>query len=692
MRLAVPALSAMGLGALLAIGLGAIAPARADVARVEILERSDFAGGIGFGQVGAYERLRGRLHYRVDPAAAHNRQIVDIDKAPVDADGLVAFSGDFLLLRPKDPSRGNGALLYDVNNRGRLLALGYFNAAPRSNDPRTVEDAGTGFLMRHGFTVMWSGWNWDMTDDNDGPQLDVPIAMEDGAPAVGRIAYEFAVTEPARTAFIAGMAAHGFPLAHADPTATLTVRDRPGDARVELPRKDWVLARIAEDGTLVPSDRFITAERPFKPGRIYELVIDAFESRVVGLGLAAIRDGLDHFRNDPALNIDRVVIFGHSQSARLIAHMLWQGLHLNAAGRPVFDGAYVRVAGAGKGSFNHRFAQTSRHFSQFEDLIYPTDFFPFSTATTTDPVTGQTASLFDRAREAGAGVGGTVPKVFFTNSSAEYWARAASLLHTDTLGRRDVAPDPNARIYALLGAQHFHARWPTPRQFEYCVNPLDKRPTTRALLLALDAWVKDGTEPPASAYPSIARGELGTLDRYLASLPVGIPPTRPESFLTPPRLDHGARFRTAGIEDQVPPLVTGVYETRVPLPDGDGNDRGGIGFPLIQAPLGTHLGWNPRNQATGGAKAISRWLGSFVPFAATRADRLARGDLRPSLAERYGDRAGYALAITTAVEDFASRGFILADEKAAMVADALGLYDRIVARDPDDAGCAYLSD
>ena len=666
---------------LLLAALAGAWPAAARVERVEVTSREPFAGGRPFGAAGSYEKIRGRIHYAVEPDAVFNRAIRDIDLAPRDADGLVRFAGDFLLIRPVEPARGNHVLLFDVTNRGNLTALGIFNSERSGNDPAT---AGNGWLMREGYTLLAAAWNWDVPPGSDRLEIALPVARNpDGSPITGRIAYEFTVDHPTRTAFVGGISAKGHPLA-GDPRPVLTVRDGPEAPRNIIPRSRYRLTRLLADGREVPSNLHVTADFAFEPGRIYELVVTVRDPRVVGLGMAAVRDAIRHFREDEALSIRHALIFGHSQSGRFIATMILDGLFFDERG-PVFDGAFVRVAGAGKGSFNFRFAQTTRHFSQFEEHIYPTDFFPFSTAPSTDPFTGRRASLFDRARALGF-----VPKVIFTNSSTEYWSRAASLLHTTADGRADLPPDPKSRIYALLGAQHFFARWPTTRGLEYCVNPADKRPVARALLKALTRWVVDGTPPPPSRYPTLARGELGDLDAYLAALPRGFAPARPEGHLVPPRLDFGPRFDTEGIMDLVPPRVTGHYRALLPLPNRDGNGTGGVPLPWILAPLGSHLGFNPRSPATGGHAIISRWLGAFIPFARTQAERMAALDPRPSIEERYGDRNGYERAFAAAVDHAIREGFLLAEEREAVIADQMAFYDRLMAR-ALDGGCGYLA-
>ena len=199
-------------------------------------------------------------------------------------------------------------------------------------------------------------------------------------------------------------------------------------------------------------------------------------------------------------------------------------------------------------------------------------------------------------------------------------------------------------------------------------------------------------EPPPSTYPRIADGTLVTVAAYRETFP-RIPDFRlPESNLRPPRLDLGARFETERIADEVPPVMGKPFETLVPRPDADGNDQGGIALPEMLVPLGTRTGFNLRNEAVGFPWATGRWDGSFVPFARTEAERQAAGDPRPSLAARYADRADYEEKVRSAAAAVVGKGFLLPEDVDALVTEAGGLYDRIMARDPADRSCHYLFD
>ena len=663
-------------------------PAAAKVERIEILSRQAFAAGAEFGRTGAYEKLRGRAWFALDPNAAANLAVADLELAPRNDRGLVIFSAEFLVLRPVDSARSNGTLLYEVNNRGNIAMLAQLHeGAFRSNDPATAADAGDGFLFRRGFTLVWSAWASDVatTPGDNRLILRPPIATNDGRPITGKVAYELIVQSPRATARFTGMLATAYPFASDNGLdATLTERNRPDGDRHPIPRAAWSFVQPSRGAAATE----IRLDGGFKPGRIYELTYRARDPIIVALGLAGIRDLMSYLRNNPLAGspaLDKSLIFGISQSGRVIQTMLLRGLHVDEDGRPAFDGAFIHVAGGGKGGFDYRFAMPTRHVSVLEDHIYPTDYFPFTTVAARDPVTGAEGSVLDRARALGV-----VPKLFYVNNSSEYWNRAASLIGTDPAGERDLPPAPEARIYLIAGAQHY-VGGPRERSiFANCVNTLNHYQVMRALLAALDRWVRDGVEPPPSTYPRIADGTLVTAAAYKEAFP-RIPDFRlPESNLRPPRLDLGSRFETDRIADQVPPIMGKPFEALVPKPDADGLDQGGIALPEMLAPLGTRTGFNLRSDAVGFPWATGRWEGSFVPFPRTELERQALGDPRPSLKTRYANRPAYERKVRAAAADVVGKGFLLPEDVDALVSEAGGLYDRVMARDPADPSCHYL--
>jgi hypothetical protein len=674
----------VGLSALVVAGLG-----HAAVESVAITSRGAFAPGVSFGNYGEYEKIRGVAHFALDPADPANARIVDLKLAPRDAKGRVLFSSEFLMLRPVKPQAAT--LLYDVNNRGGIAILGQVNGrSPANNDPTTAADAGDSFLMRHGFTLLFSAWTWDVAPQAPGAKPLVfkpPVAHETNGKSIeGRVENEFTVSAPADIATYAGMRGLTYePATPNDPNAVLTERARPDDARRPVSRERWRFVAAEQAG----GPGRVQLDGGFKPGTIYELTYVAKDPYVSGAGLAGIRDLLAYFRDHPfegAPVPKHTLIFGISQSGRLIGRMLHDGFDVDESGKLVFDGAYLQVPGAGGGAgFNSRFVQPTRHPSMLEEHDYPADAFPFNTSPTGDPASGR-SSYLDNARDKS----GRLPKMFVANTSTEYWGRDGSLITTSPDGSADVAPAANVRVYALMGSQHYVGRQQGRAPFTNCVSTTDHYLAMRALILALERWVGDGTAPPASAYPLLADGTLTTVAAYRAAFPKGVVQQLPEDNLHEAQLDFGPRFDAAGIADTIPPRHGAPYGTRVPAPDADGNDRGGVRQIELQVPLGTHTGWNPRAPETGFGWANARFDGSFVPFARTEEERKAANDPRPSLEARYPTRDDFIAKINSAVKRQVALGLLLEEDVERAVNENVGLYDRILKHEPGDSSCRYL--
>ena len=212
-----------------------MSPARARITEIRIGTIEPFADGQPFGEAGSYERVTGIARGELDPQSAQNRDIVDLDKAPRNGRGLVEYETDFFILRPLDPARGNGVIFYEVNNRGRKALLARVDEAPAgNNDPRTILDAGLGFTLGRGYTVVWSGWDPDAPRANNGLAARFPVATDDGKPIVRRIREEFAFGT--RSTASGEVAKLSYPAASLDNTAArLTVREREGDPRIDIP-------------------------------------------------------------------------------------------------------------------------------------------------------------------------------------------------------------------------------------------------------------------------------------------------------------------------------------------------------------------------------------------------------------------------------------------------------------------------
>ncbi len=613
---------------------GTALPAQARVVRFETVARSP----IGFG----YEKLVGRLDYADAPGTAANRAVVDLGLAPRDPHGDVRSSGDVIVLRPLDPARANGAAVIDIPNRGGATALA-LNRGRFGNGSGRPDELGDGFLMRHGFTVIVVGWQWDVPAEPGLLGLRAPVARERGRPITGLVRSDFHVDAPAAEHGIGDRGHTPYPLAVADdPAAGLTERDDVLAPRRTIPRERWHFARgggsIALDGGFVP-------------GRIYELVYRAKDPVVVGLGLTAVRDAVAYFKHDPAapVHVARAYGFGISQSGRFLRMLVQRGFDADEQGRPVLDGMLALVSGPSLGSFDHRFAQPSRDAAAFSSFFYPTDVPPFHEAEWPLP---------------------PELKVMDVVTSHEYWGRTASLMTTSEDGTRDVALPDGVRFYAVAGGMHIPAVPPALREgMRQRSDPLDYRWLERALLLRLDAWVRTGAPPPASRYPTVADGTLVAPEAWAFPAIPGLAAPTPVALHRAWRLDFGPRW-SEGIDEREPPGVGAPYATLVPRVDGDGIDLGGLRLPEIAVPLATYTGWNLRAPQTGFADRLVDFFGSFVPFAPTRAQRLAAGDPRPAVDERYADRAAYLRAYDAATAGLVREGYVLAEDAPALHARA----------------------
>ena len=643
---------------------------QAEVVKLEITERSSFADGHHFGNVGPYERIKGWLSIAVDPKGALHRRITDIDLVGTNKRGRVEFRTEFFLLKPVDARRGNGRILYDVNNRGNKLAMGAFNnpTGGNRNEPRTLSDAGNGFLMRQGYSVLWCGWNGDVRPGGSRIMIELPVVKHsDGSSITSKIYAEICVTGTSKSQPLYWGNSVAYPAVSLDNgSAHLTRRPYRSSPPEEVPHEEWSFARV-ENGQVLASPGHLHLRDGFRSGWIYELVYTGKDPRATGLGLVAVRDCISFFRyavadpqgtkNPLARAIQKAYIFGISQSGRFIHHFLFEAMNTDESGRMVLDGAMPHVGGGGKGQFNYRFAQTTRHGSQHQDNLFASDFFPFNSVPQVDPVTGRKGDSFAKLRARGH-----LPKVFFTETSAEYWSRAASLLHTDTVGKTDAGIDPNLRLYFFTGAQHGVSSSTSRGIFRNLRNDLDHRPLLRALLVAMDRWVTSGVEPPPTSIPRISEGTLVGLSAWQDQFPDVPGVTKAGIMFRPLRLDPGPRWFTRGIADHVPPKVGPAYNTLVPSVDADGIERAGVKLPTVAVPLGAYSGWNVRGKSGGAEGMLGRFSGSWMPFARTKAERLKSGDPRRSVLERYPTKADYVSGVTSAVLSLRSRKLLLDED------------------------------
>ncbi len=641
----------------------------AEVVRFEITREAPYAGGHAFGPSGPYQVIEGRYYGEVDPSAATNSRVTDLALAPRNERGRVEYWSDFVILSPQDQKRGSRRLLYDVNNRGNKLALGAFNSAG-SNDPFDANSVGNGFLFREGLTVCWCGWNGDVKAGDGRLQIGLPVATENGQPITGKIYSEICVDQRSPSQPLAWGNTDPYPASSLDTSmARLTRRTNRRSAEVLMSPSDWAFAR-SEENDVIADPKSLWVRGGLEPGMLYELEYQTIAPRVTGLGFVAVRDFVSWLRygdarqSPPVGPIERAYGFGISQSGRFLQHMVFEGLHVDHLGRPVFDGLMPHVGGAGKGLFNYRFAQTTRHGSQHQDNLFPSEFFPFAPVLSPDPITGTSGDLLARAKESGF-----VPRIFFIESASEYWCRAASLLHTDVTGRQDLTLDEHTRLYFMTGAQHGVSSSTDRGMYANPINNLDHRPLVRALFVALDAWVSQRVEPPASAYPRLQDGTLVDLANFRSTFPNVPEIALPEAHYVPLRLDPGPRWHTQGIADNVPPVVGEPYVTLVPAVGTDGNELAGVRLPEIEVPIATYTGWNVRGPDAGAPGALGRWSGSFIPLAPTAAKR-AQQDHRPSVQELYPSRDVYLGRIAAAARRLVAKRLLLADDAVNIIAAA----------------------
>jgi len=609
-------------------------PAAARLTQLSVLSEEPFADGASFGDVGPYVRIRATAHGELDPANPANTGIALLAQAPRNAQGMVEYDTDVFILRPADPARGNGALLYDVTNRGNKFLMSWVNDAPEPpngsvNDPRTLADAGNAFTFRRGDTMVWSGWQPEVTGANNGMSIRLPVATEHGIGIVQRIRHEFIAgtrgADPMQRIRLP------YPVAHTD-TARLTVRSREADAPTPLGPDDfgWV------DSSTIQLMPFGTVPAP---RRVYNLTYEATRPTVDGIGFAATRDLVSHMRTQPGLH--RTLAVGISLSGRFLRHFLDLGMNRDEAGRRVFDGVLPHISGAGKVFANEAFAMPGRTATQHEDRFYPEVWAPFGYGPGPSLLHGENSD----------------PLVIESNTSTEYWQKGASLVHTDAAGA-DAPLPPSMRMMLVAGTQHGgHAG--TPSTPGFCANPRNPNsagPALRAMLSNLDAWVAAGTPPPDSMVPR--RGDETGVPAASVHMPA-IPGVtwapgdnaigRPVDWTDPP---------AAPVQP---------YPTMVAAVDADGNEIAGMRLPHLAAPLGTYTGANVYKDFP---SELCDRDGIFIPFARTRDERERTGDPRPSLEERYGTRDAYAAKVKAAADALVAARLILEEDAARYVAAA----------------------
>jgi hypothetical protein len=672
--------------------IGITIPANARITSIAITAKtSPTFDGRSFGSVGQYEQLDGTVSGEIDPKDRLNAVIQDIELAPRNLHGMVEYSMDFSILKPIDTSGGNHTILYDVVNRGN-------KSSPALNIGGSATDPGDGFLESEGYTLVWSGWEGDITT---GIKISLPVAKNrDGSAITGPVRAEYIISASARTVNVTAAPSYEA-VSASNSGATLTRRVHQDDAKELIPNTDWAFADCSATpfpGT--PSTTQVCLNGGFDTNHIYELVYTAKNPTVTGIGFAATRDFISFLRgvndkhgddrdhkhgmksaagptptNPLDKSIDYAIIYGSSQSGRWIRTFLQLGFNEGADHDRVFEGAIPHKA-SNRGAFNIRFAQPTRlSGTQHTEKQFPGQESPQSWGDTLDPIAGIFAGQLDRCRKSD-----TCPKITATETDTEYWQALMALNTTDARGRRDFDIPSNVRIYHFAGTQHGGGdplnQPPTvlpnpPANCQLRSNSNPFIPAQRALLVALQQWITHGKEPPRSLYPTLGRGSLVPVRQikipYIPAVNFTLPGLYAQRF----HLDRGPDFDetdVSGIMDE-PPVVGRAYAALAPQVDADGNDIDGLRNTNVLAPLGTYTGWNIRKAGFSEGDSCDL-TGGFIPFFKTKDERDAAGDPRPSLAERYPTHADYVAKVTAAADRLAKQRLLLQQDADLIISQA----------------------
>ncbi len=612
--------------------------ADAEVIRFEVRSTREVSGGRSFGSVGPYEEVTGRLLFAVDPADPANRLVVDLDKAPKNATGRVEFSADVVIYRPRDAARGNGIALVDVVNRGNKTVIGSFNRPGLSVD----REAGDGFVFSRGYTVVCIGWKFDVPKREGVVRLDVPVASG----IRGTVRAMFTPPSTAREFTVSDLASYP-PVDPAAPETTVTVRDVPLATPVVLSRDAWHL-----------NGNTVTVDAGFQAGRWYEVSYTALDPPVGGLGFLSIRDTAVWMKHGTDVPHARYAIaFGASQSGRFLRNFLYEGFNTGEKGGQALDGVMAHIAGSARIDLNRRWATPT------SQATYTATSFPFADVSQRDPVTGTSEGALDNPR---ARV--NQPKIFYTNTGVEYWGggRVAALVHASPDGARDLELPANERVYFLAGSQHGPASFPpAASNGQQKDNPTDYWWVMRALLVGMEEWVLKGTPPPDSRCPRLA-------DKTLVAASDVAFPSIPNVRL-PNSITAGGRAANRLVANDGAPGTP--LPLLVPQVERDGNERAGIRVPDVSVPLATVTGWNFRKPEIGAPDQLFPLLGSYIPFASTKATREATHDPRRSIEERYRSRDEYLQQVRDAANTLVKGRYLLADDVAAIVRRAENHWD-----------------
>jgi hypothetical protein len=515
--------------------------------------------------------------------------------------------------------------------------------------------------------------------------------MENGEPISERIVTEFSDrnfngVSPTSLPLSGGNAFKSFAaVSHRKKEAEAELRERPSDSPTaggaEIPPgeliapEEWGFAACPDGAPGTPSRSDICLAGGFLNNSVYELTYRAAASPVMGLGYLTSRDFVSFLRYaesddagipNPLAGINRALCLGISSSGMYMRDFLYQGFNEDESGRRVCDGAYVHVAGAQKLYLNYRFAQPNPFTQQHRERYVPDTNFPRAYAIRPNPLDGPPDGILKRPA--------TDPKLIHSDTANEYYQFRASLLGTDDDGREDRPESPNVRRYLFASLQHGGFKDDpggygiANRQCQNRTNPLHPGVFMRALVVALDNWVKHGTAPPPSRIPQIADGSL------VAPAKVEFPQILGVAYRgivnESAERDFGPRVAAnRGVVDVLLPRVIRPHKVLVPQVDTLGNDLGGIRHPMLQVPLATYAGWNLRRPEFRGDD-LCDLLGSMIPLERSKADREWKGDPRPALRELYRDRGDYLARVEAAAMALRDQGLMLDEDVARIITEA----------------------
>ena len=629
------------------------------------LDVAPFADGRVFGSRGAYELVRALAEIRLEPADVANSTIVDLEHARRESDGTVKIISDVLILRPSDLAKGNGGLLAVVPNRGTTGGLP-FTFGPRNLGGIGAELApGDGWLLEQGWTLVWTGWQWEIPTGGATLGCDAPDVLDPiGDPIVGQVRIQLQPTAPRRSLRLNssfdlfGVAARFYRAASLDqPRATLRFGMGRGALDSTVPRKDWTFARDLA-GEPAPEPEHVWLKGGFSPDHCYEVCYLTDVCPMVGGGLAAFRDVASYLRHDTArYGFKFAVAVGWSQSGRFLRQFLLDGLNLDETGRPAFDAVVPFIAGASRGEFNHRYAQPCEALAPGLGHLPPFHL----------------AGLLDRQTRVGG-----LPKVVTVNTGSEYWRANGSLADISLDGTHDLEPTDGTRSYYFAGTEHVGGAIMPPPFPADGRNWISVMASYRAILELVRRWIVDGVEPPASRVPRLADGTAVSREVVLARFAqLGVGPVPPPSRLAGRHaLDMGPE--AANGVPGYPARIGPAYPAFVSAVDADGNEIAGVRLPEVAIPLATHAPWNRLIAEGPRWDSLAVLAGNSYPFARHSAERIAGQDPRPAIDERYASRDHYAMQVRLAAERLREDGLLLACDLDTVVDEAERRYDDLM--------------